>query len=729
MSASRGSLSSQHNLLLLLPSSLSHTTPPPPPMASSTTTTLSDLPDVILSTIISLVTDSRSRNSLSLVSHKFLALERSTRSHLTLRGNARDLSVVPRCFRSISHLDLSFLSPWGHSLLATLPPDHQNLLALSLKLCFPSIESLTVYSRTPITLDLLLPQWLQIRHIKLVRWHQRESQISLGGDFKPIFEYCGGFLESLDLSEFYHWTEDLPPVLLRYADVAARLNRLDLLTESFTEGYKSSEIVDITKSCPNLKDFRVACTFDPRYFEFVGDETLSSVAMNCPKLTILYMVDTASLANPRAVSGNDSGDSAVTTGTLIEVFSGLGNLEELVLDVGKNVKDSGVALEALDRKCKKLRVLKVGQFQGVCSASDWRRFDGVALCGGLKELLIKNSGDLTDMGLIAIGRGCCKLSKFEIQGCENVTVMGLRTMVTLLRKSLIDVRISCCKNLDASGSVKAVEPICDRIKKLHIDCVWSSSGEEEEDRVETSETNYEDYGEERSQKRCKYTLEEEELHCSSFPSSHGNGFCSEDRVWEKLEYLSLWISVGEFLTPLPMTGLDDCPNLEEIRIKIEGDCRGKRRPSEPELGLSCLALYPKLSKMQLDCGDTIGFALTAPPMQMDLSLWERFFLTGIGNLSLSELDYWPPQDRDVNQRSLSLPSAGLLQECLTLRKLFIHGTAHEHFMNFLLRIPNLRDVQLREDYYPAPENDMSTEMRVGSCSRFEDQLNSRNIID
>ncbi|VVB03141.1 unnamed protein product [Arabis nemorensis] len=695
-------------------------------MASSTTTTLSDLPDVILSNIFALVSDSRARNSLSLVSHKFLALERSTRSLLTLRGNARDLHAVPRCFRSISHLDLSFLSPWGHSLLATLPIDHQSLLARRLQLCFPSVESLTVYSRSPTSLDLLLPQWPRIRHIKLVRWHQRESQISLGGDFVPIFEHCG-YMESLDLSAFYHWTEDLPPVLLRYADVAARLNRLDLLTASFTEGYKSSEIVDITKLCPNLKDFRVACTFDPRYFEFVGDETLSAVATNCPKLTVLQMVDTASLANPRAISGIDSGDSAVTTGTLIEVFSGLPHLEELVLDVGKNVKHSGVPLEALNKKCKKIRALKLGQFQGVCSATDWR-LDGVALCGGLQSLSIKNSGDLTDMGLVAIGRGCCKLSKFEIQGCENVTVKGLRTMVTLLKKTLIDVSISCCKNLDASASIKAIEPICDRIKKLHIDCVWSSSGEEEE-RVETSETNYEDDGEERSHKRCKYSSEEEELHCSSFPSSDVNGFCSEDRLWEKLEYLSLWISVGEFLTPLPMTGLDDCPNLEEIRIKIEGDCRGKRRPDEPELGLSCLALYPKLSKMQLDCGDTIGFALTAPPMQMDLSLWERFFLTGIGNLSLSELDYWPPQDRDVNQRSLSLPGAGLLQECLTLRKLFIHGTAHEHFMNFLLRIPNLRDVQLREDYYPAPENDMSTEMRVGSCSRFEDQLNSRNIID
>ncbi|EFH46828.1 hypothetical protein ARALYDRAFT_915939 [Arabidopsis lyrata subsp. lyrata] len=33
----------------------------------------------------------------------------------------------------------------------------------------------------------------------------------------------------------------------------------------------------------------------------------------------------------------EGGDSAVTAGTLIEVFSGLPNIEELVLDVGKDV--------------------------------------------------------------------------------------------------------------------------------------------------------------------------------------------------------------------------------------------------------------------------------------------------------------------------------------------------------------------------------------------------------
>jgi hypothetical protein len=114
---------------------------------------------------------------------------------------------------------------------------------------------------------------------------------------------------------------------------------------------------------------------------------------------------------------------------------------------------------------------------------------------------------------------------------------------------------------------------------------------------------------------------------------------------------------------------------------------------------------------------------------VDLSPWERFYLNGIGRLNLTELNYWPPQDIDYNKRSLSLPAAGLLAQCRTMRKLFVHGTANEHFMMFLLKVQTLRDVQLREDYYPAPENDNSTEMRIDSCSRFEDALNRRAIPD
>ncbi|KAJ0053244.1 hypothetical protein Pint_02417 [Pistacia integerrima] len=644
-------------------------------MAPAFTTSISDLPDVILSNIFASITDTRSRNSLSLVSQKFHLLERISRTSLTLRGNARYLFLIPNGFRSVTNLDLSLLSPWGHSLLSSsLPSDL--LLAQRLRQAFPSVTSITLYCRSPATLQILLPQWPRLSHVKLVRWHQR-PQSDIGADFYPLFEQCKS-LTSLDVSSFYYWTEDLPPVLQAFPNISSNLTHLNLLTTSFMEGFKSQEIQDITAACPNLNKFLVACMFDPRYIGFVGDETLLAIATNCPKLSLLHLADTSSLANLRG----DPENARISRGTLIQFFNSLPLLEEFVLDVCKNVRDSGFALEVLKSKCPNLKALKLGQFHGICLAIGWQ-LDGVALCGRLESLSVKNCGDMTDMGLIAIGKGCCRLAKFEVEGCKNITVRGLRTMACLLRKTLVQVGISCCKNLDAVASCRALEPIRDRIQKLHIDCVWNGV--------------------------------------------NGNG--SWCKTWESLKSLSVWIEVGELLTPLPKVGLDDCPNLEEIFIKVEGDSRRRYKPSEQAFGLGCLAVYSRLSRMKLDCGETIGFALTAPSGQMDLSLWERFFLKGIGELRLNELDYWPPQDRDVNHRSLSLPAVALLAQCSTLRKLFIHGTAHEHFMMFLPEIPNLRDVQLREDYYPAPETDMSTEMRVDSCCRFEDALNRKRIDD
>ncbi|CAN1229592.1 F-box protein MAX2 [Linum perenne] len=530
--------------------------------AASPAKTINDLPDVILFEICAALSDVRARNSLSLVNRKFLALERSTRYSLTLRGNARDLFLVPSCFRSVTQLDLSLLSPWGHSLLLSSPSSDPHLLASLLAGNFPAVTSLTVYSRSPQTLAVLLPHWQRLSH----------------------------------------------------------------------------EIVAITAACGNLTEFLVACMFDPSYIGFIEDETLLAIASNCPKLSVLHLVDTASLLTTRSVPEEDgytAEDARVSVIGLIDFFARLPLLEELVLDVCKNVRNSCTALEALN------------------------------------------------------------------------SVQGMRTFACLLHRTLVEVKISACKNLDAVSSLRALEPVQDRIERLHIDCVWDGlqeSGVEEK-------------------KKCKYS----DSLCSSSYYSNGNGFCS--RTWKKLKCLSLWIAIGELLTPLTSAGLEDCPNLEEIRIKIEGDCRARPKPAQRAFGLNILTQYPELWKMKLDCSDTIGYALTAPSGLMDLSLWERYFLNDIGSLSIVELDYWPPQDRDVNQRSLSLPAVGLLAESLSLRKLFIHGTAHEHFMRFLLKIPSLRDVQLREDYYPAPENDMSTEMRVDSCSRFEDALNGREIPD
>ena len=132
-------------------------------------------------------------------------------------------------------------------------------------------------------------------------------------------------------------------------------------------------------------------------------------------------------------------------------------------------------------------------------------------------------------------------------------------------------------------------------------------------------------------KRCRHSYD---LNCSALQfNSSGNGFCSNS--WDRLQCFSLWIGVPLWVAgdcraiqrPFP-AGLEDCPKLEEIQIKVEGDCREWSKHAQYPFGLSTLVRYPRLTKMHLDCGDTIGYAQTAPSGQMDLSQWERFYLMG-----------------------------------------------------------------------------------------------------
>lgn len=734
-------------------------------------THLHDLPEAILSNVFALVEETRTRNRMALVCRRWCTLERSTRSSLCLRGNVRDLFHLPTCFPSVTHLDLSNLSPWGHP----FPHHHQHqhptteqqdhhLIALLLRRAFPNLTSLTVYAHHPSTLHALAPQWPGLRHAKLVRWHQRPPHQPHGADLAPLLAACPS-LASLDLSQFYCWAEDVLPALHAFPAAAASLARLDLLSP-VAEGFRASELVPISTACPNLRHFLAPCVFDPRSIDSVGDEALVTVAANWPLLSLLHLADPSAIFPaahvpnaPPDAEGFAQQDASITTAGLKALFAALPLLEDLALDLCQNVRDVGSALETLSERCPKIESLKLGGFHGICPAAGLH-LDGVAVCGRLESLCIKNSADLTDGSLLAIARGCSRLSRLEIHGCKRVTKSGLRKMAGMLRSTLVDIGISRCEHLDAPKSLRAVEPIRDRIKRLHIDSIWA--GQELEQLPDSLEAAADDVSELKQEIDLELEVSEEsnaELidslnvddtpgdslttttrwcgyseaavnlragHSCSSRSGIGGLWCRE---WKQLRHLSLWVPAGELLVPLADAGLESCPELEEIHVKVEGDCRTCSMPALEVFGLSSLAWYPKLSKLNLDCGDVIGYALTAPTGRKDLSLWERFYLHGIGYLNLYELDYRPPQDTEVNQRSLFLPAAGLLQECVTLRKLFIHGTAHEHFMSFFLAMPNLRDVQLREDYYPAPAYDMSTEMRADSCSRFEDAVRRRRVPD
>ncbi|XP_031504869.1 F-box/LRR-repeat MAX2 homolog A-like [Nymphaea colorata] len=710
-------------------------------------THLHDLPDAILSIIFSLVTDTRSRNSMSLVCRKWAVADRSSRTTLTLRGNVGNLDRLPSCFRSVTNLDLSFCSPWGHPLFLPDPlSEGAHFVARFLAQHFPNITSLTFYSRHPATVQILAYYFPSLRSVKLVRFHQRIT-VPAGADLIPLFAHCPS-LSSLDLSHFYCWTEDIPAALHDHPASALALTHLNLLILS-TDGFQSQELQAIAVACPNLLHLLASCRFDPRFVDFVGDAALLSIATNCNKLRHLHLADASSLSSPRSdpdADGFSHEDARISAQALEEMFIALPDLEDLTLDVCHNVRGAGVALEVLGSKCRRLRSLKLGQFHGICRG-DAPRSDGIALCRALESLCIKNSGDLTDLGLIAIARGCPRLSKLEIHGCHGISSYGVMSMVCCLRKTLVDVGISCCKQLNAASSLQALEPIRDRVEHLHIDCVWGApDSEDAAEKKDTRDfdlnysseanedhgfanggTEYRNHGPRRSEADGPM---KKKWKCSSgCESSNKAGSEFWSKTWPRLRSLSLWIAVGELLMPLAAAGLAYCPALQEMKIKVEGDCRLCAKLTMPAFGLNSLVRFPRLSKMNLDCGEVTGYALSAPVGQMDISLWERSYLNGIGELALNQLDYWPPQDREMNSRSLTLPAVGLISECVTLRKLFIHGTANEHFLKMLLRIPKLRDMQLREDYYPAPENDMSTEMRVDSCLRFENELNRRSLLD
>lgn len=905
-------------------------------MARGRETHINDIPEVIMSNIFSAIKETRSRNRMALVCKKWHEMERATRVYLCIRGNIRNnLYLLPMCFQSVTKLDLSLCSPWGYPPLDFTTP-HGHFIGHRLKQAFPKVNDIVIYVRNARNIEKLSSLWPCLEHVKLVRWHRRaldpESAVGLGMELKLLMQNCTA-MKSLDLSQFYCWTEDIPLALQAEPNVSANLSSLNLLKLS-AEGFRTQELAVISGACRNLEEFFAVCVFDPRYMDCVGDEALVTLARNCSRVRILHLVDATAFGALRGdpEESFSSGNAKITRQGLENMFWNLPLLEDLVLDISQNVPDSGPALEFLSSQCKNITSLKLGQFHGVCKGP---QPDGVALCANLEALFIKNCADLSDTGLAAIAVGCSRLGKLELQGCKQITEMGLSFCTSRLSKTLVEVRVSCCKCLDTAATLRALEPICESVRKLHIDCIWDKSildqeiaasshmlnpvgtpaistremtsygmgknqlvsagdcsangwdqnpkcawgpslqlappqfcpdlncanldfgsspsdvqmtnwsldlnlsasscseplesseergclprekffkGHEEANSLgfdryvpsdsvmfrgmdvngkapqmerqfysntdtvsdlssmgfvdflgindkhqewpkfgadinysmevmgnssqiwgmageaskRTSSANIED--EQLYKKKCMYSLNAAK-HCAEIPNQNS---CSDSRshirsiTWKNLKFLSLWIPVGELLSPLAAMGLKVCPVLEEITIQVEGDCRLCPKPRERACGLSSLACYPSLSKLELNCGEVIGFALSAPAGNMDLSLWERWYLNGLRELRLSELNYWPPQDKDMNRRGLSLPAAGLLSECATLRKLFVHGTAHEHFMMMFVRIPELRDVQLREDYYPAHEDDTSTEMRTDSCRRFEEALVGRGFTD
>lgn len=88
-------------------------------------------------------------------------------------------------------------------------------------------------------------------------------------------------LRTLDLAEYYCCTDDIPPVLEAYRDVAARLR------SSFSEGFKSEEIRVITRCCSGLVSFPrlIHITQNNQFFDHIM--SLKIININKYKYLIL----------------------------------------------------------------------------------------------------------------------------------------------------------------------------------------------------------------------------------------------------------------------------------------------------------------------------------------------------------------------------------------------------------------------------------------------------------
>eukprot|EP00250_Pteridium_aquilinum_P013072 c21112_g2_i1 orf=230-2755(+) len=801
------------------------------------TTCISDIPEAILAIIFSCISDVRNRNSLALVCMEWYSLERATRTKLCLRGCVSDLHLIPRSFQAVECLDLSHCSPWGYSLFPSIP-ERAVLVGQVLRQAFPKVKNMTIYVRDARDIDMVACFWPDVQSLKLVRWHQRPTQpeeaSGLGMEFRYLMQSCKS-LKDLDLSEFYCWTEDIPPALMMEPSVSGNLRSLNLLKVS-VEGFKASELEAITTACRNLEELWVVLVFDPRYLDFVDDAALLHLGASCKELRVLHLIDNAAFNDARGDPQDafDDQDAQIGRQGLEGVFQALPLLEDLAIVLSQNVRDARPSLEVLAAHCKRLTSLCLGHFHGLCSGP---QPNGIAVCSRLTNLIIKSCADLNDNGLVAIASGCTGLRKLGLHSCKEISKSGLRSLAQQLSHSLVDVQVTCCVRMDAFDTLWALEPIQGTIINLHVDFLLhpehvdfllhpdfvateveqskkckllppssscsalrnmhSESVGSSVTRMNSSQLS--SYGTEHHSMDglpVSHSVESLDLNIAvvglesdmgsntlwpprSFKDDSSDGFLSQsssspgglasdcvavesaaehisssaasvatddlssqssvhlsrseltfrEGEWSKLRCLSLWIPIGELFTPLPVMGLQICPSLQEVHIKVEGDCRACPRPKVRLSGISTFASYQALSKLTLDCSEIVGYALSAPQGHMELSLWERWYLQGIEHVKLSELDYWPPQDRDANRRGLSLPSAGLISQCPTLRKLILHGTINEHLLRMFLKVPNLRDVQLRLDYYPAPEVELNTETRADACRRFEAALTERGFPD
>ncbi|CAI7775924.1 unnamed protein product [Closterium sp. NIES-53] len=379
---------------------------------------------------------------------------------------------------------------------------------------------------------------------------------------------------------------------------------------------------------------------------------------------------------------------------------------------------------------------------------------------GLEALDFWQAPSLPLRCLLPLALSCPRLKELSIWGCPDLTPPSLEAVARVCRHSLVRVTVVKCCNLPTAAVLRALSPVRSTLQHLHCSCDWfcpnssvapvspvRSGADGNGDGADGTGTGTaggaagegagegmvkQAGGRRRLEGRAGADSSEELLYGSG--AAQHLSTAPDSSQWPALQSLTLLAALGTLLSQLPSAGLLHCPLLTHVHIRVYGDCRLTAGPGAAGFGLSCLAGYPALRFLRLDLTQVVGHSLSCPPgLAYDVMAWERFYLHGIQLLpGLESLHYWPPSDCDLNRRSMSMPSAGILGSCQSLRQLAVHcTTANEHLLNVVVRgARGMRDLHVLGDCYPAPPDDTCAGMlRPASFQRLIRVLDERGYPD
>ncbi|XP_058001013.1 F-box/LRR-repeat protein 4 isoform X3 [Hevea brasiliensis] len=398
------------------------------------------LPDELIVEIFRHLDSKSTRDACSLVCHRWLDLERLSRTTLRIGATGNpDLSVklLARRFHNVKaiHIDerLSISIPVQFG--RRRGSDH-------------SVPTLKLHSEKGVSedghfesnslsdagLSALGDGFPRLEKLSLI-WCSTVSSLGL-----MSLAYKCSFLMSLDLQGCYVGDRGL-------AAVGKCCKQLEDLNLRFCEGVTDTGLVELAQGCgKSLKSLGVAA---------------------CAKITHISLEAVSSYCKSLETLSLDS--ECMHNGGILSVAQGCPSLKVLRLQC-INVTDD--ALIAVGTHCLSLELLALNSFQRFTDKGLRAIGNG---CKKLKNLSLSDCYFLSDKGLEAIATGCRELTHLEVNGCHNIGTIGLEAIGRSCLR-LTELALLYCQRI-GNHALLEIGKGCKFLQALHlVDC--SSIGDD-----------------------------------------------------------------------------------------------------------------------------------------------------------------------------------------------------------------------------------------------------------